>query len=929
MTITPAKVSPSVEGSSPEKKPLAFEAAIKRAISALKSPTGEVPAKPAVVLTASNSNASPAPNAPPAELSDTGVKVFDKSSIKQLDSTGGASSAANTDLIDNSKYATDAKDWDTIVGNTGAAPTQEEKDLNRPRAASRMLADNWDNWGLHGAAIDFANPPSTLPPEAQACLKYVASSPTLMAALDAGGGAGPRITQAKTGLDGKTNNVITRAEVTAFANQADSDLSAASSAYSKFLGSNPGATPLAKENAKTAAIVMANITLVGSAGAEMQGDNRRTVDGSLDTSNMNAVEGDAGLSKTLTGAAGYWSGAGMFRTLEIAGDNPATVSADGIAQQHNFSSWLEKQAPADDHGVLMMLSNGAARDSVASVDTSTLTKDVLDHPEKYDGRTKAAVLTEISDARVRLSLSANPADGSDLFTNLASDGRGINPSKAKVTADLDGAIQTLSADKDVQAFFAQNQGAGMSAIVNADPAMKTALQSYQDTEISSGNILNNNLERKDADGKSLSMTDALIMSGTDATLTHQALGGTGDVDMVAVAQHAGKSEQIEQYFRENVLTGKDLDTALAQDREANGDKADPMAVVAKFSQGATYYKAFLGEKITPAESDTLRELVRQKVSDSLLDSAGQGVMADTFGDANGNFDEAKTKEIVDKALADNPDMFKDSTGQAIAPADVVSLIRSSWDLGRQGEKISDVMPKAIDGIKSTASTAYKQGLLHVGSSLLAGAVLIARSATGSNNQAENSLRLSSGMQAAGLMMEGSAKYAKENNAGKIGSLSPENVTKLANAGKVLGGAGSFVGGVFGIISGVDSAFSGDKLNAGFSLTSGVLSTGAAVASIIEGAAGFFVGGSAATATSGFAATADVIVSVSGATAGVLGWAAAGAGAIASIVGPLVIITKREGEQNNFYNGLTPTLEKYSLTGGPKEEGDYENQYPLG
>jgi len=642
---------------------------------------------------------------------------------------------------------------------------------------------------------------------------------------------------------------------------------------------------------------------------------------------MNAVEADPGLSKTLTGAAGYWSGPGMFRTLEIAGDHPATVTADGIAQQHNFASWLQKQAPTDDHGVLMMLSNGAARDSVAYVDTK-LTHDVLEHPENYDGKTKAAVLTEITDARVRLGLSANPADGSDLYTDLASDTRGINPSKAKITADLDGAIQTLTSDKDVQAFYTQSQGAGMSAIVTADPAMKTALQAYQDKEISTGNVLNANLERKDADGKPLGVTDALIMSGTDATLTHQALGGTGEVDLVAMAEHSGKGAQIEQYFRENILTGKDLDSALAKDPEVNGDKADPMAVVAKFSQGAAYYKAFLGDKITPAESDAMKEKVWASVTDTLVDSAGADVMSKTFGDANGNFDEAKTKEIIDKAQADNPEMFKDASGQPIAAADVVSMMRSSWDIERQGQKISDAMPKAIKDFKATASDTYKQGLLHVGSSVLAAAVLTARSATGDNTPAENALRVSSGMQAAGLLMEGASKYAKENHEGKIGTLSKEDVAKLGNAGKILGGAGSFIGGVFGIVSGVESAFAGDKLNAGFSLTSGVLSTGAAVASIIEGAAGFFITGTTAGAATGFAATADVVVSLAGATAGVLGWAVAGAGVIAGIVLPIVMISRREGEQNKFYDGLIPTLDKYALTGGPKQDGDLEYRPPV-
>ncbi|MFJ3007431.1 type III effector HrpK domain-containing protein [Pseudomonas fluorescens] len=838
--------------------------------------------------------------------------------VKEASAIFSSAEGIDTSLIDNSKYGAGAKDWDKIVGNGSSTPTQEEIDLNRPRAAAKLLEENWENWGLHGEKIDFANPPTTLPPEAQAVLKYVANSPSMMAALDSGG-------------YGKTDGVITRNDVKSFASQADKDLAAASSAYGKFIQAHPDATELAKQNAKSAAVVMANISLVSSAGPQMQGEDRRPSVGNLNTSNLDAIEGDTALSKTLTGAAGYWSSPGMFRTLDNGGDHPATIKNDGIAQQHNFANWLEKQAPSDDHGVLMMLSNASARNSIADVDTSKLTKDVFEHPENYDGKTKAAVLTEITDARVRMEVSANPSDHSDLFSEGKSDQRGINPNKSKITEQLDGAIAKLSSDPDVQRFLSQNQGAGMRDIVNADPAMKIELQHYQDREINSGNVLNTSLEHKDADGNPLSLTDGMYLAATDASLTDMALGGNGEVDLQTLAKNSGKSEQIEQYFRENILTGKGLDDALAKDRELNGDQADTTAVIAKFSNDATLYKAYLGDKISAADADTTQQIITQKLSETLINGANDEVMKQIFGDANGNFDEGKTQAIIDKAMTDNPDMFKDADGQPIAPSDVVSMIRSSWDLERQGQKINDAMPKAIDGFKASASDSYKQGLLHIGSALLAGAVLTVRSTSGGTSPSDNALRVSAGMQFAGALMEGGTKYAKEAGYGKewrrvpnsnvslrhgMGPLTADQIKTMGNVGKIVGGSGSFIGGVFSLISGVNAAFSGDKLNAGFSLTSGILSTSAAVVSIIEGAAGLF--GSS---------TAGLVGSLAGATAGVLGWAAAGVGAIAGIVLPTVMVAKRDAEQNKFYDGLVPTLQKYDLTGGPKEPGDIAGVTP--
>ncbi|MDR9752459.1 type III effector HrpK domain-containing protein [Pseudomonas sp. SZMC_28357] len=832
--------------------------------------------------------------------------------VKEANALSGAAGAVDTDLIDNSKYGVGAKDWNRLVYTSDSAPSQEQMDLNRPRAAAKLLDENWEKWNLNGEKIDFANPPSTLPPEAQATLKYLASSPNLMAALDAGG-------------YGKSDGVITRDNVKSFANQADKDLAAASSAYNSFLKAHPNATPLARENARSALLVAANHSLVSNAGPEMQGENRRTSVGDLNTSNLDAIEGDAALSKSLTGAAGYWSSPGMYRQLDNGGDHPALMSSDSIAQPKNITTWVATQAPGDDHGVLMMLSNASARNSIADVDTSTLTKDVLEHPENYDGKTKAAVLTEITDARVRMEVSASPTDDSDLYSQTKSDLRGINPNKAKVTAQLDAAITTLSADPDVQRFFAQNQGAGMRDIVNANPALKIELQHYQDREINSGNVLNTSLERKGADGKPLPLTDALYLAATDANLTDMALGGSGEIDLATLANNSGKSERIEQYFRENIVTGKALDDALAKDRELNGDKADPAAVIAKFSSDATMYRAYLGDKVSPEDADVTQQIISQKLSETLVDGANDEVMKQIFGDANGDFDEAKTKDIIDKAMADNPDMFKDAAGQPIAAGDVVSMIRSTWDLERQGQKISDALPKSIDSFKADASDTYKQGLLHIGSALLAGAVLTVRSTSGGNTPTDNALRVSAGMQFAGLLMEGGSKYAKEAGYGRDwkpvpnssvflrgkGPFSDAQIQAMGNVGKIVGGAGSFIGGVFSIISGVNAAFSGDKLNAGFSLTSGILATGAAVASIIEGAVGLF------------GSSTSLAGTLAGSAASILGMATAVIGVVAGIVVPLVVVVRRDADQDKFYDGLVPTLQKYELTGGPKQPGDVD------
>ena len=840
---------------------------------------------------------------------DISPDLYDQA-VKFSAGVTGAAGAADTNFIDNSKYS-HASDWDSITGNKGGPATQEEKDLDRPRAAAEMLADNWQAWGLHDRKIDFANPPTDLPPEAQAALKYVSSSPSLMAALDCGG-------------YGKTDGVITQNDVKSFVNQADKDLSAASSSYGKFLKNHPDATPLAKESAKSAAIVMANISLVSSAGPEMQGDSRRDSVGNLDASNLGAIANDPGLSKSLTGAAGYWSSPGMLRTLDVAGDSPATFKADGITQQQNIGTWLEKLAPASDDGVLSMLNNAALRNSVADVDTSKLTADVLAHPENYDAKTKTAVMLQLIDTRTRLTLSGNSISGADLYSKYTAPQRGLNPNKDKVESQLDAAINQLSSDDGVKSFMAQNQKSGMQAIVNSDPGFKAALQNYQDSEINSGDILNKAFAMKNADGKPLPLGDALRLAANNASLTNLALGGDGNVDLAAIAEKSGKTGDIEQYFHDHVVSGQDLQAAIAK---AQQDGVDPVSAIQNFAADAAAYKAFLGDKISSDDAAAVETQVTEALSETLVGAAGGDVMKQMFGDANGNFDEAKATDVITKAAQADPDMFKTADGATIKPADVVSMIRSMWDIGRQNDKIGDTLPKVIDGLKLNVSDAYKQGLLHIGSAVLAGGVLIARSATGGNSPTEDASRVAAGLQFAGLLMEGGTKYAKTAGYGiewKVtngvngapgtidisgkGPLTAQDIKDLGNIGKLIGGAGSFIGGVLGLIGGVNSAFSGDPLGATISLTSGTLGTGAAIASLIEGGAGLF--------------GLEDIAAVAGVASGLLGDAAAIFGGIASVALPLALANEEGKEEDAFYGQLVPILQQYGLTGGPEEPGDY-------
>ena len=151
----------------------------------------------------------------------------------------------------------------------------------------------------------------------------------------------------------------------------------------------------------------------------------------------------------------------MLKVLDAAGDLPATAKEDHITQQHNLGFWLEKMAPANDNGALMMLSNAAIRNAVNDVNCSNVTKDVLPHPENYDAKTKTAALLKLSDLHTRMELSGGSGTNADLFNKYTAPHHGLNPNKDKATGQIDEAINILSSDPGMQQFLNQQQLAGM------------------------------------------------------------------------------------------------------------------------------------------------------------------------------------------------------------------------------------------------------------------------------------------------------------------------------------------------------------------------------------------------------------------------------------------------------------------------------------
>jgi hypothetical protein len=880
---------------------------------------------------------------------NTNPDLYNKAFDVYYNNANPNNGAVDTSAIDNSAEAQKTvANWGTLAGNTSGTPTQEQLDLNRPLAAAQMLSDNWNSWGMH-SGVSFSNPPSSLPPEAQACLKYISQNPSLLSALDGGGAKG-------SGNDG----VIDLANVNSFISNTQGALSTATSSYSTFLKNSPNAEAggPAQQMAQSAALLQANQQLAFASAPAVESGQASSPVGSKNAAfsadSLSGLASDSGLSPALTGAAKMWSQPGMFHNLDLAGSNPATAGTDGLANSQNITDFLTKEAPATDSDALTLLNASATRNAVAGVDTSKLGADVLANPQNYTGQQKAAVLVELTDQATHLA--AGIAEGLHQPDGNSSTVSGLNANGAKVQAQLQGAITQLTNDPDVQGFLSSTKGPALQSIVGSDPQMKGAVQAYSD-KVNNGSALDDQINQlkgqKDSKGNPVPMGVALQNFVSAAATANLALGGDGNFDVAAAAAKSGQLPAIQQYYQDQLVSGNEMTTDIA-----NG--TDPDVAAQKFGTNAAVAQALLGPNANAAQAATLQQNATQAYQDAILNAGDANALDVGLGNGDGSvtLDQQKLTDALNQAGQTDPSLMKDSAGDPIKSTDIAGLESSVMSDVRNGAKIPDALNKAMKAFSDdpknlSVSPTYKQGVLHLLSAITTGGVLAARSTSSTASPASTANQVAAGLQIGGYLGEGGTKYAKEAGFGKPaptgqlvpkptelgpnggvgdtpelvpqmankGPLSSPQIENLGNAFKTLGGSGSTIGGVIGILGGVGDLKAGDKVNGGLSITSGALGVANAVGSLIEGGSGLLGG----LGVVGADAAAGV-----GAVAGVVGGVAGAVGAVVGIVADIVDLVKAGidwNKEENAYRSQIGTLTKYGIDGGPEVGDDYNPVYP--
>jgi hypothetical protein len=812
----------------------------------------------------------------------------------------GSTDNVNT-VLDGSQYssAPNLQIWSGLTtGEDSATALQTEQELNRPLAAAEALSANWTKWGLD-KGIDFANPPTSLPPEAQDIIKYVAQNPAFETALDVAGAKG-----------GKADGLIQHHDVDQFIAAAKSSAQDASNQYASYVKNNPNAGDLSKNLVRTAAIISANQRLVQNAdpshyagATNQQGDNGLATSAGLAA----LVSSNPGLAAPLTNAAKLWSQPGMFNQLDRAGDDPAIFDSDGTFNSKNISDWISKVAPKNDQEFTAILSDAANRNMVAGVDTSQLGPDVFINPGNYTGQQKAAVLQQLTDLNDKITRG----NKENYWDEPVMQNAGINPNVNKVQTDLDQKIAQLSADPEVQNFISGNRAQALQTIVGSDPTLHATMQEFYDGELQNGQALNAALSAKGGDGKQLTTEQGLEAFVGEVGIYSQALGTGGQamtgLNLQQIVQNSGQEATLQQAYQNDILSGKELSSAIASG-------TDIATAVKQFTADAAAFGSALPSDYVAAHAAQLEQTFSDTLSDSIFGSTTQSELNAAFADGSGNLDIAKLNDVLSLAASQNPDLFKDSNGNVIPLDKVLTAFGSVFTQVRQGAKLQDAIAK-LGGPSANASlgAVYGAGILHLVSALFTGGALAAKAvANGSSPTVVGAGLISSSFQLMGGLMEAGAKYGTSAPGSVHKILDPASLKQIESAGKAIGGAGNIIAGALGIFNGVQDLKNGQQVVGGISISSGITSIWSGVLGSLEGGVGL---------ADAFGVGLGVDAAALAATSATLGIIGAGVATL-GILG-LVIFTLVEDSKHTFTftDQTSAELKQWGITGGPVEPGD--------
>ncbi|UXN58289.1 type III effector HrpK domain-containing protein [Phyllobacterium zundukense] len=676
--------------------------------------------------------------------------------------------------------------------------------------------------------------------------------------------------------------------------------------YKDFVKANPGADETSKTMAKYAAIIGENYDgIKGKTGAE---DNLTADD------LKRYKEENPQISDDFKEALNFWSQPGAFTKLETAQD-PLKLKPDGNLSKNDLKGWIEKQAPKDASSAITFLSGVTNASVVDGTDTSKLTKDLFEHPDKYSTEEKAAALQELLSAQQLIIKGAESGMWKDDYSKVSIANRArTHPDPQEVLKDLNEHISILEKDPEVVKYLNENSSKQMTELLDRNKGLKDALQKTYDDEIKSGKALDSLWETKTKDGKT-DQQGALAEFYGSAKMFQETLGIEKPGEIQGAVNSSKHKVDFQDFYEKSLVSGNRLNELLKDNTFEEAASA--------FSTEVALYNAALDPEFTGKFDDKLNENFSNIAQENAFKDASFDNLKQAFGVNGGDqLDEEKVKSYLEQINKDNPELLVNEDGTVAKPDQILAGFRGSWDVLRQGTKsLAELGPTWLD---PSAKAAADKGVLHGVSGLFMAGVTISKGIQSGGNPTERQkVDITTGsIQTATLLTEGGIKAWKQylNDVAdkhpdtaigkKIGKMSDEsfksltdNWTRAENAAKGIGGLAGIVAGAYGIFDGVQSIRKGDTVGGGISITAGSLGALSGLASAVEGGLG------------AFAPSILRTLPIAGA-AGVLGLAAAGVGAIAMLLPGLIEEGKQQTRADNFGELLGGYLTKYEIDGVP-------------
>lgn len=763
-------------------------------------------------------------------------------------------------VLDNySSELNELHQWDSLTSGMPPAQRQaEEEALNRPIAAAQYLQSI--AWGTQSDSININHPPSNLTADQQAVINYVRNTPSLRNALDV----------AENG--GKADGTISADDCGAFVNNAQNQVSAASSAYNSYLKAHPNADPQSRELTRSAAILAANQSLLATAapsydpGAAGQKSATGLVDGSDLSSVAQANAHQSALSSQLVGAAALWSHPGMLEKLDQAGDDLATMQPDGAYSANNISSWISKESPSTPDQFRELITGAAARDLTQNVSTKGLGYDVFADPGKYTGQQKAAVMFQLSDLETKLRAGKN--DWDPFVANQA--GIWGNTFMNDPTGNLAGQVQQkitqLSQDPDVVNYLSQNLPGALNNVMQSDPSVAAAAQSYYHNNVQNGAALRTALHG----AKPGDVPNDLVNFEQQAGFYDQSLGTKTNIRSIVDANPDLKTT-LQNSYMQQIANGGALQSAL------NG-KQSLQDAIGQFNTQNLAYAQVLDPQFLNQHAGEARSAFANIVQNNLLSSATPQDLKQAFGGPNGQFDPQKVEQIIQQ----NQPTINAVAGTSVSTSQLVSLAQKMYNQAYKGASLQKLLNDSHEQYAAPLKA------------LFAAAVLASTEATG---KATTEQTVSSSLVLAGALIEAGGKTLPASSDAIASQLKV-----LGSAGKTIGGVGSGISGYFSLASGIQDLDQGD--------------TALGVANITQGAAGLVSGGASVVegVATGLGAL-DLLGSAGSiaAVAGPVGWIATGIGLVAASAIPTIEDIQQQGRDNAFLYQIAPVLDQYGFS----------------